>query len=380
MVLTAIGIDIMLPAFAEVRQHFAISAEKAQTSRLISFFFMGQVTQILFGYLSDKKGRLPVLRSGIVLYILSGFAVVVCNDLGWMLFFRFTAGMGAAAVFMSSIASVRDQYSGNEMARVMSFVLSIFLFTPIVAPALGSFILHWSSWQFVFAVPPLFAVVVWIWSFRMKESHPMEKRSTMKWHEIFLVLKSIFSDRHFLRYTTIATLIFSILSSYVASSESIIGEIYLLPTMFPVIFGSIGLLMAIFSFGNSMLARKIGAKKSLRVQLSTYFIISLLLFICTRVLGDPPPVYIFFAAIGLLMALTTAADPNSSAIALEFLGEKAGLAAAVYGTIFFFVGSSIGAIISLKLVHGVMCLIICATIFSGMALILVFMDKAKFKV
>jgi DHA1 family bicyclomycin/chloramphenicol resistance-like MFS transporter len=157
MVLTAIGIDIMLPAFADLRQHFSMKEDATETSKLVSYFFMGQITQIIFGYLTDKMGRLPILRLGILLYIVCGFATVYATSLEWMFVFRFISGMGAAAVMMTSIASVRDRYAGNEMARIMSIVLTIFLFTPIVAPALGSLVLKFYSWKIVFLIPPTFA-------------------------------------------------------------------------------------------------------------------------------------------------------------------------------------------------------------------------------
>ena len=254
MVLTALGIDIMLPAFADVRRHFAVGNDVAQTDRLVTFFFMGQIMQIVFGYLTDKMGRLPILRFGIILYIVSGFATVYAPSLNWMFFFRFISGMGAAAVFMTSIASVRDRYAGDEMARVMSLVLTLFLFTPVIAPSLGAVILSYYSWK-------------------------------------------------------------------LATASVLLGGVLLL--------------------------------------------------------GNPPPMVYLFVMIALLMAFTTAGDPNSGALALEFMGENAGLAAAVDGTIFFFIGSGIGAVISSQLTNGVLPLAIGAVVASLISVILVFGDTAK---
>lgn len=377
MVLTALGIDIMLPAFAEVRHHFAVGNDVAQTDKLVTFFFMGQIMQIVFGYLTDKIGRLPILRFGILLYTLSGFATVFSPSLPWMFFFRFISGMGAAAVFMTSIASVRDRYAGDEMARVMSLVLTLFLFTPVIAPSLGAVVLNYYSWQWVFLVPPIFAVLVFIWSFRMDESLPVEARNDMKIVELIPKLKSIATDAHFLRYVTIATLIFSVLSSYVSSSERIIGDIYQRPDLFPVIFGAIGLLMAILSLTNSYFTKRYGAKKTLRIILVLYLAAASVLLGGVLFLGNPPPMVYFFVMIALLMAFTTAGDPNSGALALEFMGENAGLAAAVDGTIFFFIGSGIGAVISSQLTNGVLPLAIGAVVASLISVILVFGDTAK---
>jgi len=317
MVLTALGIDIMLPAFSDVRKHFGIITQTSQTANIVTFFFMGQITQIFFGYLTDRLGRLPILRAGVILYIFSGIGVVLSPNLPLVFLFRFMAGMGAAAVFMTSIACVRDRFSGDEMAKTMSFVLAIFLFTPVIAPALGAWILHFSTWKVVFLVPPVFAIIVFLWSFRMPESHPNEKRSKAGFGETLSKIKNILKDRRFLIYVTIATLIFSILSSWVSSSERIIGEIYHKPHLFPYIFGGMGLLMAAFSFINSYLSRKLGAKKSLKLFLILYFIFSAIMVLGAVSQNHHPGLLFFFIIIAFLMAFTTAADPNSSALALD---------------------------------------------------------------
>ncbi|MFN8429888.1 MAG: Bcr/CflA family efflux MFS transporter [Spirosomataceae bacterium] len=377
MVLTALGIDIMLPAFSEVRKHFGIVSETSQTANIITFFFMGQITQIFFGYLTDRLGRLPILRMGILLYILSGIAVVLSPSLTIIFFFRFTAGMGAAAVFMTSIACVRDRFSGDEMAKTMSFVMAIFLFTPVIAPALGAWILHFSTWKVVFLVPPIFAILVFLWSFRMPESHPAERRSVAGFGETMQKIKSILKDLRFLIYVTIATIIFSILSSWVSSSERIIGEFYQSPGLFPLIFGGMGLLMAAFSYINSYLSRKLGAKKSLKLFLILYFIFSAIMVLGAISQDHHPSLLFFFIIIAFLMAFTTAADPNSSALALEHMGDKAGLAASVYGTIFFFVGSGMGAIISARLTDNITPLAIAALIVSSVSLVLNYFVRKK---
>ncbi len=81
--------------------------------------------------------------------------------------------------------------------------------------------------------------------------------------------------------------------------------------------------------------------------------------------------------VAFLMALTTAGDPNSSALALEQMGEKAGLAASVYGTIFFFLGSGIGAFISSLMSKNALPLGLGAFILSAIALALFYSDSKK---
>jgi MFS transporter, DHA1 family, multidrug resistance protein len=130
----ALAIDIMLPAFAEVRQAFHLGADSTVTARIVTFFFLGQLGQLLFGPLSDSVGRLPVMRLGFALYIGGCVVAALSPNLTVMLAARFVVGMGAAALSVSAQASVRDRFVGDTMARTLSLVQTIFLLVPIVAP------------------------------------------------------------------------------------------------------------------------------------------------------------------------------------------------------------------------------------------------------
>jgi MFS transporter, DHA1 family, multidrug resistance protein len=379
MTLTALGIDIMLPVFAELRDHFGIPKESTATAQVITFFFMGQIAQLIFGVLSDRFGRLTILRIGFPLYIVGGIVAAFAPSLGVMFAARFVAGMGAAGVMTTTIAGVRDRFVGNEMARVMSLILTIFLFTPVLAPFLGLAIQSVSSWQMVFLTPPLFAVIVFLWSLRLEESLPQEKRIAISWEAIRRSLRKVVGNRIFLRYTAVTTVLFAGLSSYVASSERIVGEIYGRPGLFAWIFGGIGLLMSLCALINSRLSMRFGARRAITWLLAIYTLIASLLLIYTLADGDPPGMLLFFLGVAVLMAINLAIEPNSSALALEPMGNMAGMAAAVYGTFFFFIGSALGSVISTLMVDGVFPLVIGFFAIGVITLILVFSDRVNLK-
>lgn len=375
MTLTALGIDIMLPAFKELREHFGLGPESTETAKIISFFFMGQIAQIIFGVLSDRFGRLSILRVGFPLYIIGGLAAAFAPSLKIMLAARFVAGMGASAVFMTTIAGVRDRFVGNQMARIMSLIFTIFLFTPVIAPFLGVAILSVSSWKMVFLTPPLFAVIVFLWSLRLEESLPHEHRVSLDWRNIGRSIRKVISHRTFLRYTGITTVLFTALSSYVASSEHIVGDIYGRPKLFAWIFAGIGLLMSFFTLLNSRLSSRYGARRVIRWLLSIYTVVGGLLLLCTFTLGDPPDMLLFFIGIALLLAINLAVEPNSSALALEPMGNMAGMASSIYGTSFFFIGATLGSVISQLMRKSVFPLVLSFFIFGLITVLLVFSDS-----
>jgi DHA1 family bicyclomycin/chloramphenicol resistance-like MFS transporter len=377
MMLTALGIDIMLPAFSELRHHFGLSSDSTDTAKIISFFFMGQIVQIVFGTFSDRYGRLAILRVGFPLYIVGGLAAAFSPNLAFMYVARFISGMGASAVFTTSIACVRDRFVGNEMARIMSLILTVFLFTPVIAPFLGSAILTFASWQWVFLTPPLFAILIFAWSFRLEESLPRAHRNPLNPKNIFKSVFNVLSNRTFLRYTAITTVLFTALSSYVASSEHIVGEIYGRAELFPWIFAGIGLLMSFFTLLNSRLSSKYGAKLVIRWLLCIYTLIGGVLFVYTLMSGDPPNMMFFFITVGLMLAINLAIEPNSSALALEPMGNMAGMASSVYGTSFFFIGAFLGSVISQLMKHSVFPLVLSFFVLGTATLLLVFSDIRK---
>ncbi|WP_254640052.1 MFS transporter [Chitinophaga sp. GbtcB8] len=375
MILTALGIDIMLPVFAELRKHFGLPPESTATAQIITFFFLGQTAQIIFGAFSDRYGRLAILRVGFPLYIIGGIAAAFAPSLQLMFAARFVAGVGASAVFMTTIAGVRDRFVGDQMARIMSLIFTIFLFTPVLAPFLGIAILSVSSWQMVFLTPPLFAVIIFCWSFRLEESLPPEQRSSLNWTGFGQSIRKVIGNRTFLRYTTVTTALFTALSSYISSSEHIVGEIYGRPKLFPWIFGGMGLVMSLCTLMNARLSSRYGARRTIRGLLIIYTIIAGLLLLLTFTLGDPPGMLLFFIAVALLMALNLAVEPNSSALALEPMGNMAGMASAVYGTYFFCIGASLGSVISHLMVTDVFPLVLSFFVIGVITLLLVFSDR-----
>src|SRR5690606_12368045 len=201
---------------------------------------------------------------------------------------------------------VRDRFVGNKMAQIMSLIFTIFLFTPVVAPFLGSAILHLSSWKMVFLTPPVFALIVFLWSLRLEESLPESKRISLDVSSIGKSMGYVLRNRTFLRYTAITTLLFTALSSYVASSEHIIGGLYGKPSLFAWIFGGMGLLMALSTFINSYLSTKYGARRAIKFLLLLYTLVAACLAVSTVTFGDPPNMALFFIAVTLMMSINLA--------------------------------------------------------------------------
>ena len=130
--------------------------------------------------------------------------------------------------------------------------------------------------------------------------------------------------------------------------------------------------MSCFTLLNSRMTLKFGAKALAKWLLVIYTSIGALLFVYTLINGDPPGMVLFFVGVSLMLAINLAVEPNSSALALEPMGNMAGMASSVYGTIFFFVGAIFGGIISGLMHHGVFPLVLSFFVLGVVAVALVF--------
>ncbi len=353
MLLTAVAIDIMLPAFGQLREYFGLAPDSTIASQIVTFFFLGQIGQLAFGPLADRYGRLPVLRTGFILYISGCIAAALLPSLNLILAARFVVGLGAAAMSVAAVTSVRDRFTGDKMARTMSLIITIFLFVPIIAPIAGAAILSVSSWQVVFLTPAVVGIAVFVWSFRLRESLSPERRLNLDVATIIQSTKQVMGNGTFVRYTVVVTILFASFSSYISSSEHMISEIYNRPELFTLIFSGIGITMAVASFINSRLIKRFGARRTVRTLLVVYLVLAAAMLALTLAFQGMPDIFVFFGFIALLQGIYIAAEPNSSALALEPLGDTAGMAAAIYGTSFFVLGSLFGSMIDRLLINTV---------------------------
>ena len=177
MSMTALAIDVMLPAFPEIREAMGLPADSPEVGRLVTAFFLGlAVAQIPAGILSDRFGRKPILYVGLGLYAVGAIATMLAPSLGWMLVARFAWGLGRRWPPRAGHRHRPRPLQRQRMARVMSLVMSMFLLIPVIAPTIGALLLLFGPWQLVFGFCAAAALAVKLWPRRLPESLPPEHR------------------------------------------------------------------------------------------------------------------------------------------------------------------------------------------------------------
>ena len=349
MAVVALAIDMMLPAFGAMRSQFGLTADSNALAPIVTFFFLGlALGQPIFGPLSDALGRKRVLYLGLAVYILASIAAAFAPSLPVLLFLRFLGGVGAAGPNVIARGVVRDAYEGQTMAKVMSYVMAVFIVVPVVAPTLGALILTFGSWHLIFWFFAAFGIGVGLWTRKLPETLPPDRRIPLNLRHLIGATKIVFSSRFTMGLTFAQAALFAFFTSYLASSQLMIDDIFGLNAWFPIIFGGSAAVLGVGMLVNARLLNLVALRPLLRRTFIGYSGAALSFTAIAWASGGTPPFWLFL--LGLLPMLFGHAllIPNLNAAAMIPMGHVAGTAAAVMGTISILGGASVGALIDVS--------------------------------
>ena len=178
MALNAMAIDVILPALQQMGESLGVTDENARQFPLSAYIAFFGLSQIVYGTLSDRFGRRPVLLFGLVIYVLGCIGSAVAGSFTMLLAMRAIQGLGAGATRVIAISIVRDTYGGRQMASVMSMAMMVFMAVPIIAPTVGQGIMMLASWRAILMAIAVFGVLMTLWCFvRLPETlHPEDRR------------------------------------------------------------------------------------------------------------------------------------------------------------------------------------------------------------
>jgi DHA1 family bicyclomycin/chloramphenicol resistance-like MFS transporter len=149
--LPPLAIDMGLPALSVIGSQLKTTNSGAALT--ITLFMIGfAVTPILYGPLSDRYGRRPLLLFGCALFALAGLGCSLAPDISILLFFRFLQGAGAGGGSALIMAVVRDLFEGNEARARLSYVNIVRTIAPMIAPTIGALVLSSAGWRFIYAL------------------------------------------------------------------------------------------------------------------------------------------------------------------------------------------------------------------------------------
>jgi MFS transporter, DHA1 family, multidrug resistance protein len=346
MSMVALAIDAVLPAFHKIGESFQVTDEN-ELQLIIGVLFLGlAIGQLLFGPLSDSLGRKPAIYIGLVLFIIGSLVSVFATDYDMVLYGRFLQGFGVAGPRTISIALVRDKYAGREMARIMSFVITVFILMPALAPALGQVMLIWSDWHAIFYGFIVLSMVALFWlALRQPETHLKDKRIPFHFAGILLGGLEVLKNRKSAGYMVVGGMVFGCLISYLNMAKLIYFDLYQIDELFPLYFAILALAIGAASIVNGQLVMKYGMRSLMHVSLIIMTVISFSFVVYLMMIEGNPSFVLFMIAMSLIFFFMGILFGNCNALAMEPMGHIAGIASSVIGAGTTFISMSLGTII-----------------------------------
>jgi DHA1 family bicyclomycin/chloramphenicol resistance-like MFS transporter len=344
MSMTAMSIDIMLPALPEIGASLGVS-DTAELPLVVTIFMVGMaIGQLVWGPLADRFGRRRPLLLGLALFVLATTVAVTTQSFSQFLAARFFQGIGGSVGRIIVTAIVRDLFVGRQMARVMSMIMMVFILMPMLAPSAGQLIVLVGTWRWLFAVLLAASLISLIWaSCRLPETQPPLAAGARRL-TVSEALALVLSNRVTFGYGIASGFVLGLLVAYIASAQQVFGTAYGLGKLFPLAFASVACAIALASFTNSRLVRRLGMRR-----LSHTALVALLGLSATlALLGTIIPLPLWLALGGMVGCafLYGLILSNFNAIAMQPMGQAAGMAASLTGSYSTAAGALFGTLIA----------------------------------
>lgn len=334
MSLTALSMDAMLPAFPLIAESLAI-VDYQQTQWIVSAMILGMVFgEIIFGPLSDAIGRKRSILIGISIYILGAVVALLASSIEVFLLGRMIQGLGVAGPKIASRALVRDLYKGADMARIMSFVMMVFMLVPLLAPAIGQLVIQVADWHWIFALLIMQAAMAGGWLlFRQPETLAPQNRIPLNRKRLMADVRVIVGRRDVMAFTVLLGCIFAGLLLHISTAQSIFQDVYQTGNRFPLFFAMLAIGSSIISFSNGKIVQRVGMLPCVVSALSVLLLASCVLLIVSLFFDGVPP-FALFMGLGMVMfSCLGMVFGNVNAMAMEPLGKMAGLGASLISSL-----------------------------------------------
>lgn len=346
--LTAVGplaIDMYLAALPTIALDFSTTAAAAQLTLTAFMLGMG-AGQFIVGPLSDKTGRRVPLLIGVFLCAASALTCVFAPTIQLLIIARFIMGFTGSIGLVLSRAIVADSTSGLQTARLMSIMMMINGFAPVIAPLLGGLVLSFGTWRDIFKVISIIVALSLVMvSLFVKESLPVERRRTGSLLSTYMGMVEAAKNPRYRGFTLTLVLTFGALFGYISGSPYLLqNALGLSEIHFTYAFGANSLGVVLASTINARLVGKVEPRQILTFGTFSLLTVTTLLlvhiFLGPMLLPTLLLLFCFTTSVGLIFG-------NASALALGETRHVAGAASALLGTVQSLMGGLASPLVAL---------------------------------
>ncbi len=348
-ILGAVGplaIDLYLPGMPQITAELGISEGVVQFS-LMTFLFGLMVGQLLYGPLSDRVGRKPMIVAGMLLFIAASLGCALVQNGEQLLTLRFIQGLGGAIGRVVGMAVVRDLYTGPTAAKLVGMMMLVLGLAPILGPLIGSAILMFASWRWIFVLLAVFGAgcIVLVLTLMPETRLPHQRTSS---HPIAAMKNygTLLFSRKYMPYVATMALAQAGIYAYLTGSSFAFINIHgVSPTLYSFIFASNAVGLMIGAQSGPRLLHRFSAETIIRTALATYMLAALTLLALEwtgeiNVVLLSALLFVIIMSIGFIL-------PLCGVMALEAHGKISGTASALMGAFQFGFGTITALVIGL---------------------------------
>lgn len=338
--------DMYLASFTEIADSLSVHPSSVQLTLTAFLLGMG-AGQLVFGSLSDRVGRRPVLIVALCVFAVSSIAMVFSPNITVFVLLRGVQGFtGSAGVVLARAIAV-DLTSGTASVRALSLIATLVGLGPLIAPPLGGIVGEQWGWRIVLAVLAAIATTMLVLAWRfVPESLPRSARSNGGIGRAFAGYGTLLSHPRFAPFIGAFALAFAALMAYISASPFVAQTVLSMSQVeYSLAFSFSAMSLILANLLNARVASSIGPARMLGVG-ATLLLLATTAFSVFTLTGTLTPVtfigcaFVLSGGAGLTMS-------NTSALALAQAGSIRGTASALLGAAQFLFGGIASVVVGL---------------------------------
>ena len=329
--LGAVTVDMSLASIPEMAP--ALNSTVSAAQQIIGVFILGiGLGQLPAGLMSDRVGRLPVIRFGLGLFTIAGILTAIAPSIETMLAARLAQGLGASVGIVVARAIVRDIASGEEAARMLSIMVMIFTAAPMLAPIVGGYLVTHIGWRAPFIAITVFGGIVFAAVLLGLSETGRPSKDQRLFRQLWNSCTEFFSHRRSLLGCLMIVLPAMGFMPLISSAPALIIEIYgYTPQQFGLLFAMAGLSILLGSMINRKLLYRLNTLQLIGAGTVIIGTASMQLLLIAW-LGEANFRWLW-GCVCLYMFGVSFLGANATAIALDPVPHIAGVSASLIGAL-----------------------------------------------